>query len=216
MALLQKVFITESCIPITPFKDFVKYLKSNPEKSFLRYHDSSSGSRYDELEIWSKLNNMFPLSSLHKALPGWITMCREHAKNVLDLEYMVDLFENIWAPEEVYFPTMLALTGALANEVINSSLTFAKWPTGRKDNKAHPLTFILNKNDIEDWQKGGYFFARKFSDKIDDQRWKDVVQECSTHRSLKRTLPESNKDDSVIDNLQHVFTSRENKSARLE
>lgn len=140
------------------------------------------------------------MSSLHKALPGWITLCRDHAKEILELEFIVDTFEGIWAPEEVYFPTMLALTGVLANGVVNSSLTFAKWPTGHKSNKAHPFTYTFNRIDVENWQKGGHFFARKFVDEIDYRLWTDIVQErtsCPNHKRPSLENGDNHKSDTT-------------------
>ena len=178
-----QVFVTESCIPITPSKNFFDFLNSNPGKSFFNYHDSESGSRFDELEIFSQLSRLgFPMTSLHKALPGWITICRQHASDILKLEYTVDAFETIWAPEEVFFPSILSLSGALQYEVLNRSLTYAKWPTDRKDDKAHPLTYRFERFDINRCQKEGFFFARKFVDKIELMQWHDSIKDLAFNR----------------------------------
>lgn len=193
MYFTAQVFVTESCIPITTAENFIEYLQTHPDKSFMKYHNSSTGTRFDELEIWSKLSKRFPLPSLHKALPGWITMCRSHAEQISPHDDFVESFEHVWAPEEVYFPTLMALTGALPDGVEKNSLTFAEWPSGRRDNKAHPITFQLNKRNVQEWQDLGHFFARKFVDAIDVDYWEEIVNECAT--GDKRCLVSNNGDD---------------------
>lgn len=51
-------------------------------------------------------------------------------------------FAEVFAPEEIFFPTMLALAGYApqpnSKEVRRKSLMFAKWPT-KGDNKANPI-----------------------------------------------------------------------------
>ena len=54
-------------------------------------------------------------------------------------------FERVWAPEEVYFPTALALCGYMEEEeeVSKRSVTHSEWDTRASNHKdrAHPLTY---------------------------------------------------------------------------
>lgn len=174
----------------------MEYLDERPHRSFIAYHDSSSGSRFDELEIWSKLTKVFPLATLHKALPGWITMCRNHVEAVLKLEYAVDSFENIWAPEEVYFPTMLCLAGKM-EKVSNKTLTFARWPSSGTD-KAHPYEYSVRRSTFYDWLRDDIFFARKFVDDVSVRRWYDIIEENSKELKEKRRFKRRAQDSGTV------------------
>ena len=57
-----------------------------------------------------------PPAAVWKALPGWLVLARHHAQAIVDLEAKVGgelwpAFAKVFAPEELFFPTMLALAG---------------------------------------------------------------------------------------------------------
>jgi hypothetical protein len=103
-------------------------------------------------------------------------------------------FERVWAPEEVYFPTVMSLCGFLDNynendddgnnnsnnEVSNRSLTYSEWDTRASNHKdrAHPLTY----DDNFDYKlvrrvrnENGALFLRKLKRGLDLNVWEDIV-----------------------------------------
>ena len=131
------VFCTESCIPISTLEQTAHSLLLckkggiNWNQSFVDCYGQKNGTRFDETHCFDILSQTIPQDAIYKALPGWITLCRQHVQNIIiDLpkqlasidtnsteeEKDVELwpyFEHVWAPEEVYFPTCLSLMGAL-------------------------------------------------------------------------------------------------------
>lgn len=137
------VFGTESCIPICPLDQ----VHMEHGKSYVPYYGKSQATRFDERDVWDALRQHIPLDAIHKALPGWCTLARDHAQRILDMPAIElggkDLwpaFESCWAPEEAYFPTALALLGLLS-ETRCKSFTYAEWETHQSRaslDKAHP------------------------------------------------------------------------------
>ena len=137
------VFGTESCIPICPLSQ----VHMERGKSYLSFYGKSHATRFDERDVWDPLRLHIPLDAIHKALPGWCTLAREHAQLILDMpakelegKDLWPAFESCWAPEEAFFPTALALLGLLS-ETLCKSFTYAEWDTQRTRTpmeKAHP------------------------------------------------------------------------------
>ena len=123
-----------------------------------------------------------PRAAVWKSLPGWVALSRRHAEMVQRVPLLVgeehDLvaaWETVWAPEEVYFPTLLSLAGVLtarstttATSVAEAScvqrrmVTFADW--ARKGD-ANPISFsgpITAEFVAQVRQNHGSLFARKF------------------------------------------------------
>jgi hypothetical protein len=75
------VFGTESCIPICPLDQFHLELG----KSYASYYGKNQATRFDERVVWDVLQPHIPLDAIHKALPGWCTLARNHAKQILDM-----------------------------------------------------------------------------------------------------------------------------------
>lgn len=137
------VFGTESCLPICPLDQ----VHMEHGKSYASYYGKNQATRFDERDVWDVLQPHIPLDAIHKALPGWCTLARNHAKQILDMPKkelqgteLWPVFESCWAPEEAFFPTVLALLGLLS-ETECKSLTYASWTSGRPkkpEDKAHP------------------------------------------------------------------------------
>ena len=140
------VFGTESCIPICPLDQ----VHIEHGKSYVSYYGKSHATRFDERDVWGPLRQHIPLDAIHKALPGWCTLARDHAQMILDMpakelegKDLWPAFESCWAPEEAFFPTALALLGLLS-ETRCKSFTYAEWGTQRTRtplDKAHPKTW---------------------------------------------------------------------------
>lgn len=91
-------------------------------------------------------------------------------------------FERVWAPEEVYFPTALALCGYMDDEeeVLKRSVTHSEWDTRASNHKdrAHPLTYD-DKFDDELVKRvrndNGALFMRKLKRELDLNVWEEIV-----------------------------------------
>jgi len=171
-------------------------------------------TRFDERECWDRLRDSVPYGAIHKSLPGWVVLCRKHVGEVLKLNDGIGkdgccsdskgnsshgsgngfwrMFEKVWAPEEVFFPTALALLGYLpanqndgnedddGGEVINRSLMHAKWDHRAVDerDRAHPLVYddlfsdeLVNRIRNEE----GCVFMRKLKKPLDLGLWEKIV-----------------------------------------
>mmetsp|Transcript_3673 Transcript_3673/g.5586 ORF Transcript_3673/g.5586 Transcript_3673/m.5586 type:complete len:563 (+) Transcript_3673:191-1879(+) len=191
----------------------------NWNRSYIHCYNQNSPqcTRFDEHNCWSVLSNSIPPSAIHKALPGWCLLSRKHAQSILELpQKQLDgmnlwpAFERVWAPEEVYFPTALALCGYMDNEeeVSKRSVTHSEWDTRASNHKdrAHPLTYddqfdeelvkrVRNEN--------GALFMRKVKKELDLNVWEEIVirrgKGCSSSSSssssrgghYKRAAPSS-------------------------
>ena len=146
-----------------------------------------------------------------KAVPGWIVLNRRHATELVALnsfrEPLGDLVRawgppgpwterkgGVFAPEEVFFPTMLALLGyldsnklkliesAAANnqplkyprEVLIRSAMYAEF---ERNGDANPRSFDrLAESFVSQCRREGYLFARKFPDRsVSVEEWSQRV-----------------------------------------
>jgi hypothetical protein len=89
----------------------------------------------------------------------------------------------VFAPEEVYFPTLLSILGYLRPdnkdcEVKLQSITFAEF---QKKGDANPITFsYLSKGLIDRCRDSGCLFARKFpKGSISLATWKDLIMKTT-------------------------------------
>ena len=183
----------------------------NWNRSYIHCYNQNSPqcTRFDEHNCWSILSKSIPPSAIHKALPGWCLLSRKHAQSILEFpEKHLDgmslwpAFERVWAPEEVYFPTALALCGYMEEEeeVSKRSVTHSEWDTRASNHKdrAHPLTYD-DKFDDELVRRvrneNGALFMRKLKKDLDLNVWEDIVirrgKGCSSGHSNKRAAPSS-------------------------
>lgn len=210
------IFVTETCIPIATLKDVATsvVIIPNPSQtiqlnqSFICAYNSDSPSctRFDERECFSSLYKYFPQEVLYKALPGWCLLSRLHIQSILDLPSLIlnttsttqqqseekynlwSLFQNVWAPEEVYFATCLALLGFLPCEhAVSKSLMFACWDKHAKNHsdRAHPRSYDheLSKSLVQDLRKSGYMFMRKLKNHIALESWRYYINDDESTES---------------------------------
>jgi hypothetical protein len=186
-----------------------------PNQSFLNAYNRNSPrcSRFDETHCFNLLSKHFPPESIYKALPGWCLLSRKHAQSILDLPTVLGLhkesqeesdlctlFENVWAPEELYFPTCLALTGHLSGgNVTFKSLIFAFWDEKARNpsNRAHPLAYDhdFGESLVTELRQSGYLFMRKLQRPIGVHIWKHSIHwdEFESRISDDSSLHPSNK-----------------------
>ena len=129
------LFATESCLPLTTLSKSCLSLEKG--KSYLNCYaaqNSRQCTRFDELECFAPLEQEggIPRACLWKALPGWAVFSSQHMQKILDTFHvetpefravslevkceeqgqrridLVQVFEKVWAPEEVYFATALS------------------------------------------------------------------------------------------------------------
>lgn len=165
------IFGTETCIPIWDVGHTCRELMREDASWLNAWHRPNN--RYEETEQFGSVDRtMVPQLCVWKALPGWIMLTRKHAQAIVDLPSMIGgdelwpAFRRVFAPEEVYFPTMLAVLGVLrpnaeeTDEVVRKSVTHAQWA---KNGDARPVTFdVLTRQLLTELRETGSLFARKF------------------------------------------------------
>lgn len=149
-------------------------------------------------------------------MPGWIVIHRQAAIEIVELVkrfggWDIDLKKNpesilaafgpggqwteekggVWAPEEVFLPTMLSILGYLkeggGDQVIRISPTYAQWI---KPSDPNPKTFASLENELfEIIIASEALFARKFNDSLAFENWKALVYH--ENNSKKRKFDES-------------------------
>ena len=149
------IFLTESCIPIVSLKQAGEQLFEVEHSWLNAFHKPKNA--YDEIHCFRSVRpDIIPSKSVWKSFPGWIALTRKHAEDIVKLPETVgaDLVAawgkgaytssngNVWAPEEVYFPTMLAILGYLRedhdDEVKRTNVNYARFA---KKGDANPITF---------------------------------------------------------------------------
>lgn len=184
---------TESCIPIATLKEVGDNFFSK-EMSWLQAYNKGKTTYEDHKCFWAVDSKLIPSEYVWKSLPGWIMLTRKHAEAIISLPQKVgcDDFVVAWnevhAPEEVYFPTMLALVGFLRDsnrgpdEVLRQPSTFAEW---KRPSDANPVNFdSLTSELLQRLRSSGAMFARKFRvDTVDVDHWEKLVNDFSLPKS---------------------------------
>ena len=163
------------------------------------------------------------MDAIWKALPGWILLSRKHASAIQNIptslsstivntnshdddnssKTQIDLwpaFEKVWAPEEVYFPTALALMGHLpSTDVLTIPMTHSEWNTRAKDHseRAHPKVYdkyalrpsFLDRIRFRNSSEHGCLFMRKFKEPLEETIWSTVVLEQKEVDDLVNSRP---------------------------
>ena len=184
------MFVTESCIPIATIDELADLLRNDGVVgkecccSFLHAYgrDSARCTRFDEHACFRVKD--VPDEAIYKALPGWCLLSKKHAKRVLNLpselgENLYPLFEKVWAPEEVFFPTALSLLGFLpGNEVVPKTIMWAKWDErARGQERAHPIEYDrdFSRTLVRDARSEGCFFMRKLKKSLEIRCWESII-----------------------------------------
>jgi hypothetical protein len=177
------VFGTESCMPIYNLHTAGSLLMAYDKSWMNAFHRSKNP--FEEATCFKAVDSsIIPQTSVWKSIPGWIMLCRRHAKLLFDLPHALgeDLVaawgkgqyreggSNVWAPEEVYFPTLLALLGYLRDggevegenedQVRRKSVTYAEF---KRQGDANPIAYpALTNTLLKNFRIAGAVFARKF------------------------------------------------------
>ncbi|KAJ8599131.1 hypothetical protein CTAYLR_006363 [Chrysophaeum taylorii] len=168
------VFGTESCLPVRSVQACSSALCGT--QSFLGEVQKRPPNRWVRERQWDKVEDG---ARVVKAVPGWISLARRHAELVLGAEAEAERrgrplwrsFENAFAPEELYFATVLATKiDVCGDSVARRAATFSSWPPGA----SHPEQFENLTADLLD-RFGSCLFARKFVKSVDPDHWASLV-----------------------------------------
>ena len=129
-----------------------------------------------------------PGETIYKALPGWCFLSRKHAQDILNLPSQLGgmnlwpAFERVWAPEEVFIPTALAICGHMNNnEVSRRALTHSQWDERSANHKdrAHPLAYDGYFDDklVSTVRRDGCLFMRKLKIPLDIPTWEQIIMQ---------------------------------------
>ena len=137
------------------------------------------------------------------SLPGWCLLSRKHARGILDIPSHLGgmnlwpAFERVWAPEEVFLPTALALSGNMEG-VSRRALTHSRWDERTSDhgNRAHPLSYDGSFDDVlvSKTRAEGCLFLRKVKRPLDLSVWERIVvrrERCRDAGTGRSTGPDA-------------------------
>ena len=136
-------------------------------------------------------------------MPGWCLLSRKHARGILDIPSHLGgmnlwpAFERVWAPEEVFLPTALAISGSM-DGVSRRALTHSRWDVRAADrgDRAHPLSYDGSFDDeLVSWTRAeGCLFLRKMKRPLDLSVWERIVVRRERCRDAGAGRPGSGPD----------------------
>lgn len=148
--LKKIVLLSESCIPIRPYKEFFDFCSMG--YSYL------NGLK----DIWWRPENVKrviqpELRKFALAHEQWWCLDIEHYTSLLENEkYIIKMFQRSFADNEYYLGTMLNKLGYL-NDILNYPIHHIRWP----EKSRHPITHSVIDNTMEIDEKS--FFLRKIN-----------------------------------------------------
>jgi hypothetical protein len=102
----------------------------------------------------------------------WFSISMKFAGYIIDFlnenPWYYKAFKNSLAPDTWFFQTLIK-NSSFSDTVVNSNHVYIKWGKTKRDSN-HPVTLTLN--DINDIERTGNYFARKFDVNVD----KEVIQ----------------------------------------
>lgn len=243
------IFATESCIPIYDLPNMADILYRE-EKSWLSARDEAESS-WERGRCFEAVDGrIIPRGAVWKALPGWIMLTRRHALDISGLLHhtggyalnsrhdgitTIDLVRafgppgqwhedsnGVFAPEEVFFATMLGLLGYLKpgyeqlNEVKSQSISYATW--ARRGDANPQIIPELNRDQLERMRRTGALMARKFdkNDRLVEQWRRLVLDKSRSHRDIRQDDPVKEDVGTVVKLEAIPSTSGEGKRPREE
>mmetsp|Transcript_32990 Transcript_32990/g.69426 ORF Transcript_32990/g.69426 Transcript_32990/m.69426 type:complete len:554 (-) Transcript_32990:32-1693(-) len=177
----------------------------NWNRSYVDCYDRNSSrcTRFDEHNCWDILRNSVPRETVYKALPGWCLLSRKHAQSILNIPVQLEglnlwpAFERVWAPEEVFIPTALALGGHM-DEVSRRSLTHSQWDERAANHKdrAHPLSYdgCFDDKIVARVRRDGCLFLRKMKRSLDVSIWEQIVVQHRRGQDTGRPIMQSEQE----------------------
>lgn len=151
--LTHFMFVSEGCVPIKPWSALLDYLQ-NDSRTCL------SLEGYDEMKYFhrDRHEQSTGISPEHwKIHPQWCLLDREAAGCILQ-EDVTDRFENVFAADEHYMGTVLAMRNFPEDRIAGREVTRVEWGT------YGACSFDkVSEELLEELKEFSGFFARKFS-----------------------------------------------------
>jgi hypothetical protein len=172
--LTHFVLLSESCVPVVPLAEVIRRLQldSRSQFSFQKW-----GRTHPRRESRSRVVPGVP-SGCWRFTSQWWLLDRAAAIIASGPDYTPN-FEAMFAPDEGYFATVLALQGyPLDGEVINADVTWTSWKTGKGSPEEWPN---VTQDMIRSIVHSGAMFARKFPVGAD-------IGKLGLHRSAQLSL----------------------------
>lgn len=146
------IFLSESCVPVKPFKDVYEELTSDGN-SYINYNDNSHQWRYTLLQS----NKLIKKENWYTA-SQWCILNRNLSEYAVTTENLyLPLFKTVFAADEHYFISIAKIKND--NELVNRMTTYVKWGNSR----SHPNTHnIIDKPTLLRIIQTKALFARKF------------------------------------------------------
>lgn len=168
------VLVSESTIPIVPFETVAAELRAVGRRSLIHYSVPPPGTEHYERA--ASLKDRSPFSAGFFFHDQWIVLHRRHVELLLDRPAL-DLFEDMFAPDEHYFMNALVhARGAAIVEFDNRRTTYVNWnereirhvverATGRiVAQTIHPKTYdALTGAELLEARRLKHWFFRKIS-----------------------------------------------------
>jgi len=179
--------ITGQDYPIKRIDDFVSYLAANEGKEFFQFQHAEtewleSVHRFKKYHFtWLNIKGRYRLEYLINALlpprkaykgyeiygrSAYFTITSACVKFIVAFvnenpDY-VKYFKTVWAPDEMFFQTLL-LNSLWKNKLINNNLRYIEW----YPKVANPK--IFTQEDLPKLKESPHFIARKFDEKVNSQ-----------------------------------------------
>ena len=158
-------FVSESCVPIKPWREMKRLLRIDP-RSMMDLEDSSSMQKkhFRRLQSIRRLPENVMLKHSQ-----WVLLDRAAASCVSEHDFTMH-FSSIEAPDEHYFGSVLAMRGFPIQERVRfTPLTWLKWETWPITTPTcHKETDCSMAIDLATFPG---FFARKFPPNSDIAKW---------------------------------------------
>ncbi len=153
------VFASESCIPVRPFEDLVRFLKLDPRSHFT-WQTVEDLRKLNLLTKASRIDNAPRIPTKYWAFHSqWIVLNREAAVLVVEDDF-TEAMSEVDVPDECYIGTVLRIKGYPLEEFVTQhQLTWATFV----DTNPHPNSYrIVDSDFAASLYSSGCFFARKF------------------------------------------------------
>lgn len=164
-SLTHFMFLSESCVPIRPWREMRRSLLNDP-RSMIPYQGHQEMSPL-HLERILKVRDL--PAHTRRVHPQWILLDREAATCVAETD-LTGRFERVFAADEHYFGTVLALRGFPNERIRRQAATWVEWKDAGRDGGPKEVS-QLSWELMRELSGFSGFFARKFPVGSDIGKW---------------------------------------------
>lgn len=178
--LTHFALVSESCVPVQPLKRVLKNLTHDPRCQF-SFRDVEKASEVSKYRFRRTRGIPEGCWRFHQQ---WWLLDRVAAKMVVKRDY-TQCFEEVFASDEGYFGTVLAMEGYPVDDLVyDQDVTWTYWPRlqpndddlnnqGRGGRAGSPAAHeILSREHLVSILRSGAIFARKFPPGADIARYR--------------------------------------------